>query len=631
MSAICGLRHRNDAPLDQDSFASMMKALNAFGPDGSNQWKDKGIALGFQALHITPESTKETLPTWSSDLQLAIVADARIDNRAELAPQLGLPANAPDSVFILHAYHKWGEDCPPFLIGDFAFAIWDARKRQLFCARDIMGIRPFYYQETKGRFVFASDCEGLFAAGVPREPDVEFIAAHLRNHCNYPHRTRTCYDSVFALPAASSLTVRNRTAQTRTYWSPDHVPSLGNCSEADCVAEVQRLLTRAVTDRLRCFHPVGAHFSGGLDSSAVAVIAHRELKKQGRYLTAGYSWSPQPDKEAPVGEEQERIERISSREGIPVEFASVTELDCVNAHFNVPDLKYTSDWPEEWAVRRQASNAGVRLLLSGWGGDELIAQQGHGYHAELLGKGQMLTLLRLLRRTSRGRASLRYFLHDSLAPWLPARLLQLISPQDLSDTYWPTRRVPRLLKHEFRDRLQSARALQDRLLRLQPGVRKNQLLYLENGHLTRRTETWAAVGGRRGISYAYPLLDQRVIEFALKLPSRLFFKNGWNRHFFRKSAEAWLAPEICWNPSKSESGLTRRRQDLHRQLREAWAHLLNEIQDLDVPYRLLDAATARTTSHRGLGFVMRIEWSFNPRLRQSGATRIEKIRRAQNA
>src|SRR5205823_11977388 len=101
-------------------------------------------------LHTTPESLHERLPaTLPGRPDLAITADARLDNRAELGDALGVPhperAGLPDSALILLAYARWGERCPERLLGDFAFAIWDGRARRLFCARDPLGVKPFVY------------------------------------------------------------------------------------------------------------------------------------------------------------------------------------------------------------------------------------------------------------------------------------------------------------------------------------------------------------------------------------------------------------------------------------------------------------------------------------------------------
>ena len=125
----------------------MNDRLSHRGPDGSNTWCEGPVAFGHQMLMTTPESLNENLPFHDEKAGLAITADARIDNRKELSKHLDIEdnENLADSYFILKAYEKWGENCPEKLLGDFAFAIWDSNKEQLFCARDHMGVKPFYY------------------------------------------------------------------------------------------------------------------------------------------------------------------------------------------------------------------------------------------------------------------------------------------------------------------------------------------------------------------------------------------------------------------------------------------------------------------------------------------------------
>jgi len=145
MSAISGIFYRNERSVDPKLIKLMNDKLYHRGPDGSKIWCEGSVALGHQMLHTTPESLHETLPFEKDGI--IITADARIDNRKELSEKLNIEdeESVPDSYFILIAYRKWGEKCPEKLLGDFAFAIWDKDNEKLFCARDHMGIKPFYY------------------------------------------------------------------------------------------------------------------------------------------------------------------------------------------------------------------------------------------------------------------------------------------------------------------------------------------------------------------------------------------------------------------------------------------------------------------------------------------------------
>ncbi|MEM7602272.1 MAG: asparagine synthase-related protein, partial [Verrucomicrobiota bacterium] len=292
MSAICGQFHRDSSTLDLERLGAMMNGLSQFGLDGSNTWNAKSVGLGIQKLWVTRESATEHLPRFVEQEGLAIVANARIDNRAELSEKLGLPADAADSEFILAAYRKWRFESPQELVGDFAYTIWDEEQDLMFSARDFIGSRPFYYHISPDRFLFASDTEGLLSAGVSEDPDFEYLAAHFRHGCNYPHPTRTCFSGIQSLAPASAMIVSREEVKTWVWWRPEEVPETRYENDSDYVSVLQTLLERSIADRLRCDRPIGAHLSGGLDSSTVAVMSHRMLKKQGKSLQAGYSWSP---------------------------------------------------------------------------------------------------------------------------------------------------------------------------------------------------------------------------------------------------------------------------------------------------------------------------------------------------
>jgi asparagine synthase (glutamine-hydrolysing) len=140
VSGIVGL-YRPDGPdVDADAFREQWTTLDHRGPDGRGKWIEGQVGLGHHQLLATPEAAGETQPIGDGDRMLT--ADARIDNRAVLLSELGLPPEASDAELILAAYDRWHVDCPEQLVGAFAFALWDGQEQQLFLARDHMGVKP---------------------------------------------------------------------------------------------------------------------------------------------------------------------------------------------------------------------------------------------------------------------------------------------------------------------------------------------------------------------------------------------------------------------------------------------------------------------------------------------------------
>jgi len=147
LSGIVGIFHRDGVPIDRALLQSLVELLAYRGPDARESWMESSIGLGHTLLRTTLESFSERQPA-SLEGRYWITADARLDGRPELLAELDrsgsdIGQSIPDSELILRAYAKWGSACVEHLRGDFSFAIWDARNRQLFCARDQFGIKPF--------------------------------------------------------------------------------------------------------------------------------------------------------------------------------------------------------------------------------------------------------------------------------------------------------------------------------------------------------------------------------------------------------------------------------------------------------------------------------------------------------
>ena len=195
------------------------------GPDGISVWADGPVGLAHCAMHTTPEAVHERQPLVDSLSGCVVTADARIDNRDDLLRELKVaPADGEvitDIDLILAAYLRWGTAAPEHLIGDFAFAIWDPREQHLFCARDHIGIKPFYYHADSKTFYFGTEIKAIRAVAEQRfeineERVSEFIAKQSIDG------ESTFFISIHRLPSAHSLLVRSDgTRNLKRYWSLD--------------------------------------------------------------------------------------------------------------------------------------------------------------------------------------------------------------------------------------------------------------------------------------------------------------------------------------------------------------------------------------------------------------------------
>ena len=545
---ICGLRKHRASNVD--GLEGMLAALPGQEAETRAAWTANAVGFGWRGRKRGGEAVAES-PRFDAASGLAITASVRLDGRDDLCEALGIPrrdrSGLPDSALVLKSYARWGRACPEHLFGDFAFALWDAKNETLFCVRDHAGVRPFYYALGPERFVFASDIGGVLAApGVSSDLDEAALATRLTYGAR-SLRDRTCYREVRRLLPGHALTVERGSAQVRRWWRPEDTPPLPVTSDDDLAEACRALLSDAVRDRVRDAGSVGAHLSGGLDSSAVAVLAARELRRRGLPPPPAFAWHPPPDPGDDAGAaEYGRIEAVARQEGLQVLYRSPRTRDV--AAFLRRDGTRDDDGGalvHEGVVQRAAAEQGVEVLLSGWGGDEGISFNGLAYYRQLLRSDGVVRLWRELReRSTRRRAVLTAQAALSLASPRARRVARRLWRGE-----WPFRKNVTFVHPGFARRV---RPLPGAARPPRAGVRDMQLHFLQKGHLSRRMEGWAASGARHGIEYRYPLLDRRVLEFALGLPPEQYRRGLWSRWLMRRALDPVLPPEVCWHTDKRD-------------------------------------------------------------------------------
>lgn len=221
----------------------------------------------------------------------------RLDNRSELALSLGIPeielANFPDRTLTLKAYIKWGNLCVEHLLGDFAFSIFDPKNDEIFCARDHMGIEPFYFCFSDDSFVFADNIQQLVEKRlVSSALDDHSVCCYLRDGEFY-HPEKTFYRDVKKLPPGHAMRIRNWEQSSYAYWSLEGCVALEFESQQDCSDQLRKLLVEAVSSRIRNTGSFGIHLSGGLDSSGIAAITRKVLNAPADDVR-GYTWNFEP-------------------------------------------------------------------------------------------------------------------------------------------------------------------------------------------------------------------------------------------------------------------------------------------------------------------------------------------------
>lgn len=545
MSGIAGVFHRDGRPADTARLHRMAQALAHRGPDGSNVQIDGALGLAHLVLHTTPESVNERQPLANHSGSLWITFDGRLDNRDHLARALGdspLCGSVSDAALVLRAYERWAEGAVERLVGDFAFALWDRRRRELLCVRDPLGIRPFYYQADALAFRWASEPRALFADGAltPR-PNEGFIAECLA--AEPLNRAETLFSGVFRLPPAHLMIVSADSLRTTRYWDPDP-PELHCRDDEEYGERFREVFDQAVADRLRVAGPVGAHLSGGLDSSAVvgtAVVLHRE----GRAAPSGLETLSLrfPGREYDEGA---YIDAVVDWCGMRANLVSPTWPDRRALLASLDRSRDLPDFPTGESLMRPlfdlAASKRIRVVLTGVGGDQWIAGSPF-YYADLIRRGRWLTLARALR-TAEPDSELgwtwRQVVQTGLVPLLPhaARRAGRLVLRRRAVPGWIDPAFARRIDLESRLRVSGlgssrgdyARADLRRLLTSGWEVLTNELL--------ERGASW------RGIEYRHPFYDRRLVELALSLPEAQRQRGSHTKFVLRTAMRGRLPEQV---------------------------------------------------------------------------------------
>ena len=581
MSAIMGIYYPDRKAIALENLKDMMDILVHRGSDNADIWHESFIGFGHRMLWTTPESLVEKLPFTSKNQDLVITAEARIDNRDELISWLNIKDNRSritDSQLILMSYEKWGDSCVERLLGDFAFAIWDKPKQQLFCARDHFGVKPFYYHYSQQAFVFASEIKALFCVPqVPRKLN-EVRVGDFLSSALYDKQV-TFYQDVLRLPPAHIMKVNSAGIKIESYWSLDPKYELQLSSDEEYAAKFKEIFAEAVRCRLRSAYPVGSMLSGGLDSSSIACMARKILHENGRPNLHTFSGIFD---NVPESDERFFMNAVTARGKIEPhyihadEVSPLVDLEKILWHQDEPFL--APNLYLNWQAYQQANRLGVRVVLDGFDGDNIVSH-GFGYLRELGRAGRWLKLFSELKKVNQNfRGYTQNFEKSYLLKFLSYLEEYGIKPlvhkfkitrfiwyryKDLSKriqakakgnvtTSWTS-----CINKKFIDRIglkQRRKALLKERYGTSNTQRQEHYHAVNNGVLPTTLEVLDRTANTSAIELRYPFWDKRLVEFCLSLPTEQKMNLGWTRMILRRGMEGILPKEIQWRGGKGNLG-----------------------------------------------------------------------------
>jgi asparagine synthase (glutamine-hydrolysing) len=638
MSGIAGIYHLDGRPAQAEDVRAMVRLIAHRGPDGSGTWTDGPVALGHCLLRTTPDAISQ--PWVHPSEEFAITAEVRLDNREELGDQLGLPVaggTLSDAQLILAAYLKWGESCPEHLLGDFAFAIWDGRKRVLFGARDHMGVRPFIYHYRPGAgFAFGSEPKAVLAApGVPFRVNEQRLADYLR--LAFYDKEATFFEGVRRLPPGHWVQVDAKSCAIRPYWSPDPSREIRLKGDREYAEAFREKFTEAVRCRLRSSAPIASQLSGGLDSSLVTCVANDVLAAQ-RAGAVLHTVSCVFD-DYPEVDERAYIEPVLARCGLAYphyvhadQVSPLTHLE--QALWHEDGLSYTHNGFTIAEMASTVSLAGARVMLDGLDGDTIVS---HGWERlyELAFRGDWATFghelaaMEELAGSSRRRMFSMYggavlaelARTNRWGTWLNRargasselnfRFRGLFKEYGLRPgaagfafkawQRWRGRaeaQAPTLVHPDLAARTRPP----EPLLVMQPRENSREVHYatmVSGAHAT-ALEAVDRIASRFSVELRHPFFDRRVVEFCLALPADQKLKDGWGRIVMRRAMEGVVPSEVQWRKDKSRlspnfiNGLWRFERDRLESLRNNSA-CLEGLVDRQTLVDALDRFSERRT------------------------------------
>jgi asparagine synthase (glutamine-hydrolysing) len=580
---ICGVALVNRTEDSEARVRAMTAAMTHRGPDEAgfliNEPRAPGLALGMRRLSIIDLPGGQQ-PIWNEARDVAVIFNGELYNYKELREQLIRAGHKfhtqSDTEILVHAWEEWGEDCLDELRGMFAFALLDLRNRYavsplLFLARDPMGIKPLYYTQTPDGFAFASEVRALLAqpGAVAKQISQDALTAYLL--FGSVSEPVTLIEGVFSLPPGHRMLLyvpeRRRTPRARPWWDPRQSPAARDTQKptdiAAAVPKVRSLLDDAVRAHLIADVPVGLFLSSGLDSSAIAVLAAR-AQPGIRSFTLAFPGTRYD--EAALAAEVAKKAGTQHKE-VPLDGAAVlSRLDEALGALDQPTMDGINTYFVSWAARE----VGLKVALSGIGGDELFA--GYRTFADTRRFHQLIKLawfapaplrrtLAPLVRAMAARGHGPDAARKVAAAWL--------SPDRLPHAYFfaralfPANELKRLIEPRFRPSSVHADGVtleptwlgwmeraSDEARRHEPigGVSWLELRCYMASTLLRDTDT---VSMARSLEVRVPLLDTPLVEFVDALSDAARRREGTQKALLVEALSDILPPQSLAQPKRT--------------------------------------------------------------------------------
>ena len=544
MSGIFGIFNRQGNPVARPLLEKMQQTMLEWGTGSIGMLIDVSVGMGQMRLFSTPEARYEKMSVIDKARGIIFTAAGRVDNREGLIAECGMRkvkySEISDGELMLHAYLKWGEDCPNRVYGDWSFAAYNQKERRLFLARDHHGITALYYYADSHVFAFASYRNALLALNLaPTSMDELYLAQVL---VSWPAHfgERTIHKPIKRLPPSHSLITTPDEMYVRRYWRLEDTAELRLPKRGDYVDTFRDVFDEAVRCRLRAIGGIAVTLSGGLDSGAVTTTAARLLQSKRQRLTA-FTSVPLSDTCKYVGErfgDELPFAQATAEYAGNVDLCPIT-AECISPIQAIRQGLCIFKEPTHGAVNifwildlmRVAGKCDCRTLLTGQEGNPGISWNG-----DVFSQSIRFQLRRLGWRKWSKEAAKRYF---------PVRLLNTYrNIRNQKNVRWKSSAI----HPDFANCMN----LYDLLMKAPETVprssRELRHLILQPGR-NFGGAWWAENGAAYGLEVRDPTADVRVLAFTLSVPDRIFMdpETGMDRWLIREAMKGRMPDEVRLN------------------------------------------------------------------------------------
>jgi asparagine synthase (glutamine-hydrolysing) len=570
MCGIVGFKTNRDFGIFRENLPEAVASLTYRGPDDFGLFFDEasGIGLGHRRLSVIDLSMAGRQPMSSEDGNVHIVYNGEVYNFQEIRKILEGAGHkfrsATDSEVVLKAYLQWGMDCLHKFVGMFAFAVWDGRKHCLFLARDRLGIKPLYYYFRGKTFLFASELKAIMSFK-QFDKQIDANALPLFLHYQYIPAPRTIFQDTYKLPPGHYLVYDDQKVTSHPFWGHTQISEndrTSRLSEEEQVVELDHLLTQAVSDRLVSDVPLGALFSGGIDSSVVVALMQKINDSPVRTFSIGFR--------EPGYDEAPWASKVARHLGTDHTELYASPREALSIIPRLPEI-YDEPFADSSAIPSflvcRLARSHVTVALTGDGGDEQFC----GYVRYWSTRTMATSLQSLPEFFTKASAVLlggirSDWVEKCYLPWrhlLPQRfrvanfpdkwqkLIKFMDQTQIQNLYrmticlWPEDELRllvgrQLLESQYEETFRETEGwpLLSRLMQV------DRKTYLPDDLLTKIDRASMAVS----LEVRVPLLDHRVVEYTSRLPENFKYRKGVGKYLLKKLLAQYVPSKLFERP-----------------------------------------------------------------------------------